>query len=132
MTKNQEKAETKARLLEELKACGPDGDSTLVITNIESRPSSSGITQYLEIRVWSVGEDGRPNATRWLTRLCCEAFGYRFNKRREALAMGGYGYCRATQLASQLHSLAGFPIRIESHNFFGGPCGWYPKKAVAA
>lgn len=122
----KEREEAQRSLLDSLKACGESGKATLVITELESKPSNSGRTHYLDLRVWEPGDDGAPRPAEWLTYIACKAKGWRFNPKREAISMGGYGYCRATEIASQLARLAGFPIRVESVNTFG-PRGWYPK-----
>lgn len=127
MSRKADREEARQSLLGALKVCGPDMGGTLVITRMFGRPSSSGITEHLDIRVWQVGEDGSPAPTMWLTRLACRALGYRFNESHETLVMGGYGYCRATQIASDLHKLCGHPLRVESLNTFAGPRGWYPE-----
>lgn len=130
MTTKAAKAEARARLVEILAAVGPEGLGTLCIQSLEHKPSSSGITNYCELQVWEPGEDG-PRPTLWPTRLACVALGYRFNPKREAISMGGYGYCRATQIASDLHKLCGHPIRVEALGYFAGPRGWYPKAPQA-
>ncbi len=42
--------------------------------------------------------------------------------------MGGYGYCRATQVASDIARKLGKPIYVQSTGFFAGPNGWVGKE----
>lgn len=114
------------RIKDAIKACGPDGLATLEIRDIDSRADSSGRTHYLDARVWRIGEHGAPDCSEWLTYNLCLAFGYRFNKKREALGMGGYGYSREQQLASHIVLQAGHPIRVASPGSSFAPRGWFP------
>ena len=126
--RQRQSEEAKNNIRDAIRDCGPDGKATLEIISIERRPSSSGISDYIEVRVLRIGDDGRPAPVEWLTLNLCTAMGYRFNARREAISMGGYGYCRATQIADDITRTFGHPIRVESVNFFAGPRGWHPSK----
>ncbi len=129
MTKSQkEKIEATENMREALAACGPGGKSTLLITVEESRPSSSGRTEYLSVRVMGTDDAGRPSCTYWLTMLVSRACGLRFNKPREAISMGGYGYSRPAEIAGRLAKLCGHPLYVQTLNAFAGPNGWYPKR----
>lgn len=133
MTSKAERAEARESLLGALQGCGPDGLGTLCITALTRRPSSSGVAEHCEVRLWEPDDQtGGPRPTLWLTRTIAKALGYRFNEKDETIVMGGYGYCRATQIASDLHKLCGYPLRVESLNYFAGPRGWYPKPPVSA
>lgn len=129
MTKRErerERQEAWESIREPLAKCGPHGSATLEIRAVEFKSSKSGTTGHIEIRVWEV-VNGRPEPTYWLTRNVAVALGIRFDARRETLTMGGYGYCRSTQIASHLAQKAGHPLMIRSINFFAGPNGWYPR-----
>jgi hypothetical protein len=130
MASKKEQAEAWERIADSIKACGPDGSATLMFESVGSRPSSSGRTEYIDVHVLRIGDDGRPAPSEWLAFNIALAFGYRFNRNHEAIAMGGYGYCRATQIVGDLARKAGHAIRVESHGFAFGPRGWHPKAPV--
>jgi len=123
-----ERAEAREALLAPLRDCGPEGNATLEILCSSSEASSTGRTERIEIRVLRATDEdgGRPRHAEWLTRNVARALGWRYSERHEALLMGGYGYCRATQVAEALARLVGHALFCDSVNFFGGPRGWHP------
>jgi len=132
MTKKQREAtEAWERIADSIRDCGPEGKATLLIQSVGRRPSSGGITELINVEVMRMGEDGRPEIAEWLSFNVAKAFGYRFNQAVEAISMGGYGYCRASEIASDLARKAGFAVRVQSTGFAFGPNGWHPKQARA-
>lgn len=140
--KERERKEALDNIRDALKACGPDGAATLLITDVGGRPSSTGRTHYLEIHVLSnehVGEgygpDGmrfRPRTTLYLTINAARALGYRLNRQGQII-MGGYGYSRSREIATGLARLAGHPLYCDTlGGGIGATWGWVGQKAQAA
>lgn len=94
--------------------CGPEGKGTLLIMWTNGRPTSTGRTDYYEVRVLTIGDDRRPEMTSWLNRLipACDVIG-RFNKAHEMLAVFGCGYSKSHAIADALAHFAGHPIRVQ-------------------
>jgi hypothetical protein len=123
MAKQTSKTESRARLLAWLQDHQKNG-TTIEIRWTSGRPSDSGRSDYFEVSEWGHNEEGRIVQVGCWTRTVCQAFGYRFNVAREALSMGGCGYSKAYQLATELASLAGFPVYVTAPGVFAGPGGW--------
>ena len=99
-------------LRERLAVCGPEGAATLCIMWCGGRPTSTGRSDYYEIRVLeSHREDGRPERSAWLNVLTSRALGLRLNDER--VSMGGFGYNKALKLATSLASIAGHWLAVD-------------------
>jgi hypothetical protein len=140
MTKKQKAAEVAEScefLRQALADCGPDGNATLEIRWVGGKPTPYGRTDYYELRVWGMSavlhpggkSNDRPIAMQWLTHHAGVALGYRFNKSREALSVGGCGYSKPQQIGEHLAHIAGHPIYTESPGQFAGG-GWHAPRGA--
>jgi hypothetical protein len=83
------------------------------------RSTSSGLTAQIEVRTIEGAE-----VTSWLTFNIAKALGRRFNRHRETISMGGFGYCRTYELASCLAQKLGKPIHCQTVGESMAPQGW--------
>lgn len=117
MATKAERAEALERMRDALKACRPTGNATLEIRWVGGMPTSTGRSDYYELRVWRIlpDRDGkkRPRCSEWLTMNAAILLGYRFNKSREAVQVGGCGFNKAHQIASELAHAAGHALYVE-------------------
>ncbi len=128
-----ERAEALDNIRDALKACGPDGDSTLLIVDDGGRPSSSGRTHRLQVHVieptHTVGRPvgcrsvTRPRTTFFLSINAARVLGYRLAK-DESILMGGYGYSRSLEIAQGLARACGHALHVDSLGDSFGARGW--------
>jgi hypothetical protein len=116
-------AASAARVRESLALCGPDGSQTLQLLDDGGRPSSSGRTHRIQVRVLGTIE-GRPVTLWHITHNVAEALGMRMTRDQESILMGGYGYSRTLELAMRLSELCGHELHCESPGSFAGANGW--------
>lgn len=99
-------------LRERLAVCGPDGAATLCILSCGGRPTSTGRSDYYEIRILEASrEDGRPTRSAWLNVLACRALGLRLNDER--VSVGGCGFNKPLDLATKLARIAGHWLAVD-------------------
>ncbi len=99
-------------LRERLAVCGPEGKGTLCIMSCGGRPTSTGRSDYYEIRILESNRgDGRPGRSAWLNALASRALGLRLNDER--VSMGGCGYNKPLELATSLARIAGHWLSVD-------------------
>lgn len=117
----KEAEEARERLREILLSCGVGSENrgTLVIDHIDGRPTATGRTDYLRLRVFGVLADNvgpKVRCTHDVTWLAARVFGYRYNEARNALSIGGCGYSKSWLLATDLARLCKFTLSVERAN----------------
>lgn len=130
-----DKAEALESLKREVACCGPDGNATLLIIDDGGKPSGSGRTHKLQLRVMqpsmtSAPEGRLPNASdrpqlvSWLNLIVARALGYRVTK-DDSITMGGYGYSRPQDIAAHIASAVGHAVFVQSEGAgMGDIRGW--------
>lgn len=124
-TTESEKKECRERLVSLLKDCGPDGSSTLLI----SEDWKGSGAPHVDVQILKASDEngGRPTLGSWLAFNVAKAFGYRFSRKTDCLVMGGHGYSRSTEVVSGLSALCGHPLFVQTTGATFGPNGWFPR-----
>lgn len=114
--------EIRKSLQSSLKRAGQKGKGTIVIRYLEGRGTPSGRSDYFDIRLFET-VNGRPREIAWITRLIYLNTSWRWNEKRKALMLSGYGYCKSQEIAEVLVRIAGHAIYFQSLDGHGGPQG---------